>query len=67
MKNRKKDDIIEEVRASREKVGRLYEENPRKFHQEARKLAKKLGIRRSTLKPLKLDFSKLRKKNKDAA
>jgi hypothetical protein len=67
MKNWKKDDIVEEIRTNREKTAQREAANPKKFHQETRKLAKKLGIRKSTLKPLKLDFSKLRKKSKDAA
>lgn len=60
----KKDDIVEEIRANREQASRLEEKDPAKFHREARELAKKLGIRRSTLKPLSIDFSRLRKKGK---
>ncbi len=59
---RKKDDIVEEVRKSREKSAKREAVDPEKFHRETRKLAKKLGITRSNLKSLKIDFSHLRKK-----
>ncbi|MGK5088272.1 hypothetical protein WDW86_12000 [Bdellovibrionota bacterium FG-2] len=62
MKNWKKDDIVEEVRKSREKSAKREAADPKKFHRETRKLAKKLGITRSNLKPVKLDFSRPRKK-----
>lgn len=67
MKKWKKDDVVEEVRKSREKSAKREAADPAKFHRETRKLAKKLGIRRSSLKPLKMDFSKLRKKGNEAA
>lgn len=62
MKDWKKDDIVEEVRKNRERAAKREAANPAKFHRDIRKLATKLGIRRSKLKPLKIDFSRLRKK-----
>ena len=67
MKSWKKDDIVEEVRRIREQSARRESSDPAKFHREARKLARRLGINKSRLKPRKIDFSRLRKKGKDAA
>ena len=61
MKDWKKDDIVEEVE-KQERAAKREAANPAKFHRDIRKLATKLGIRRSKLKPLKIDFSRLRKK-----
>ncbi len=65
MKARKKDDIVEEVRKIRETLARKEAKNPGKFHRDAMKRAEKLGFKRSTLKPMKIDFSKLHKKKPD--
>lgn len=70
MKNRKiertcsqhRDDIVEEVRKSREKTAKRESADPDKFFRENRKIAKRLGIGKSNLKPLKMDFSILRRK-----
>lgn len=67
MSNFKRDDIVEEVRKSREKSAKKEESDPVKFHRDTRRLAEKLGIKRSTLKPIKLDFSKFRKKTENVA
>ena len=66
MKNRKKDDIVEEVRRSREITARREAASLEKFHREVGKLAKKLGIKKSKLKPITIDF-KSRKKSENAA
>ena len=64
MKHWKKDDIVEEVHKMREQTAQREEADPKKFHREVRKLAKKFGIKKSPLKPIKIDLSKLRKKIK---
>lgn len=64
MKSWKKDEIVEEVRKIRERVAKREAADPEEFHRHARELAKKLGIRRSKLKPIKIDFSRLSKKAK---
>jgi hypothetical protein len=62
MKNRKKDDIIEEVRSNREIAAKHLATNPEQFHEDAQKLAKKFGIKRSKLKPLKINIYLQKKK-----
>ncbi len=64
MKN-KKEDIVEELHKIRETLARKEAQNPGKFHRDAMKRAEKLGFERSTLKPIKIDFSKLNKKKTD--
>jgi hypothetical protein len=67
MKTWGKDEIVEEVRKAREEVAREEDADPEKFRRETAALIKKLGMKKSTLKPLKLDLSLLHKKRKRAA
>jgi hypothetical protein len=62
MKN--KDDVIVEVRVNRETASKEFQENPAKFTKDAKALAKKLGIKKSPLKAISIDFSRLGKKKK---
>lgn len=61
MKNWKKDDIVEEIRKNREQTAKREAADPEGFHRQMRELAEKLGLRRSKLKPAKIDWSKSRK------
>ena len=57
--------MVEEVRKIREAVARREAENPEKFHRDAMKKAARYGIKKSNLKPIKIDFSRLSKKTNE--
>lgn len=65
MKKNKQDEVIEEVRRARIEVAKERAKNPKKYHEETQELMKKLGMKKSNLKPIKIDFSKAQKKKKD--
>jgi hypothetical protein len=63
---KKIDDVIANVRNNREEASLEYQNDPQKALKEVRALSKKFGIKKSSLKPIKIDFSKLGKKKKAA-
>ena len=67
MKHWGKDDIVEEVRRNRELIARQEEADPEKFHKASKQLAKKLGIKRSPLRPIKIDLARLHGKTRKVA
>jgi len=67
MGKRKTDIVVNEVRRARAEVARERAKDPKKFHEETRELIQKLGMRKSRLKPIKIDFSRRAKKVDDAA
>ena len=66
-KNKTTDDVVGEVRRARAEVAKERAKNPRKFHEKTRRLIYEFGMRKSRLKPIKLEFSRRNKKIDDAA
>lgn len=59
MKNKINDEVVNEVRKSREKLLKKIKKNPQKFKRDVEASMKRLGLKYSTIKPIEIDFSKL--------
>ena len=59
MKDKKEPSIVDEVRAARAEVAKERYKNPKKFHDDTIALMRNLAMKKSTLKPMTIDFLKL--------
>lgn len=66
-KQKTADDVINDLRKARAEVAKERAQNPKKFFKESQQLIEKLGMKKSKLKPIKIDFSKGRTKYEDVA
>jgi hypothetical protein len=61
-----KDDVIIEVRRARANVAKERAKDPKKFHTDTQQIMQSLGMKKSELKPIKIDFSKFDKKKSES-
>lgn len=59
MKKKSNDEVVNEVRKSREKLLKIIKKDPKKFKRDVEESMKRLGLKYSTIKPIQIDFSKL--------
>lgn len=57
MKKKSNDEVVNEVRKSREKLLKIIKKDPKKFKRDVEESMKRLGLKYSTIKPIQIDFS----------